>query len=59
MNAPNNGSCSVNLGSEWNTFYNVQADVKGNSQVTGEGGEQLGYEKKFTCEELEVYQVWF
>jgi hypothetical protein len=23
MNAPNNGSCSVNLGSAWDTFYNV------------------------------------
>lgn len=46
LNADNRGSCNVGK----NNFYDIEADSKGESPLTGEKG-------KFTCVELEVYKV--
>jgi hypothetical protein len=40
---------------ENDTDYKIKADENGNSPLTGEGAEDEGYRKKFTCVELEVY----
>ena len=58
MNKENGGRCYVNEG--WhNVYYNIVADENGNSPLTGEGHQQEGWFKEFTCEEVEVYQVFY
>jgi hypothetical protein len=49
MNKPNAGY------SEIGGSYMIPADEKGNSVLTGDGGNNNN--GNFTCEELEVYQV--
>ena len=58
MNASGNGRCCFNFnkdGGFHDTYYNIKADENNNSPLTGEGAENKGYVKKFTCVELEVY----
>ena len=58
MNGSGNGRCWVNKDGEYHTHYKIKADENGNSPLTGEGAEDKGYFKNFTCIELEVYQIW-
>ena len=52
MNSPENGICSTKgIGDA----YDIEKDSNGNSILTGEGA----IKKKFTCVELETYQVIF
>jgi hypothetical protein len=55
MNGSGNGGCCVDKDGWHDTYYKIKADENGNSPLTGEGAENEGYDKKFTCVELEVY----
>jgi hypothetical protein len=55
MNGPDGGWCYVDKDGEHDTYYKIKADQNGNSPLTGEGSEDEGYWKYFTCVELEVY----
>jgi hypothetical protein len=55
MNGPGCGRCWVDKDGVNDTYYKIKADENGNSPLTGEGAENEGYDKRFTCVELEVY----
>ena len=55
MNGSRNGVCFVDIDGEYDTNYKIKADENGNSPLTGEGAEDEGWDKRFTCIELEVY----
>jgi hypothetical protein len=55
MNGPRNGFCWVDKDGDHDTYYKIKADENGNSPLTGEGAEDEGSLKNFTCVELEVY----
>ena len=55
MNGSGHGSCWVDKDGGHVTYYKIKADKKGNSPLTGEGAENKGYIKNFSCVELEVY----
>ena len=55
MNGSGNGRCYVDIDGEYDTKYKIKADENGNSPLTGEGAEDEGSYKNFTCIELEVY----
>ena len=54
MNGSGHGWCYVDKDG-WDTYYKIKEDENGNSPLTGEGAENEGYDKSFTCVELEVY----
>lgn len=55
MNEKNNGYCHTNGYNS--SFFKVECDAEGNNKITGEGKDQKGDEKKYTCTGLEVYKV--
>jgi hypothetical protein len=55
MNGSGYGRCWVDKDGGHDTYYKIKADQNGNSPITGEGADNQGYNKKFTCVELEVY----
>lgn len=56
MNEENNCRCYVE---DTQCYYKVSEDADGNCPVTGAGGDKGNNKKKFTCVELEVYQLVF
>ena len=57
MNGSGHGQCWVNKDG-YDTYYKIKADENRNSSLTGEGADDIGFDKTFTCVELEVYQIW-
>jgi hypothetical protein len=58
MNGERNGRCFVDEeGVDEKTGFGIEEDENGNSPLTGEGEEDEGHEKYFTCVQLEVYQI--
>ena len=55
MNGSGHGYCYVDKDGWDTTCYKIKADEHGNSPLTGEGAENEGCYKHFTCVELEVY----
>jgi hypothetical protein len=56
MNGERNGRCFVDEeGLDEKTGFGIEEDENGNSPLTGEGEEDEGHEKYFTCVQLEVY----
>jgi hypothetical protein len=55
MNGSGHGRCWVDKDGGRDTYYKIKADENDNSPLTGEGAENEGFMKKFTCVELEVY----
>jgi hypothetical protein len=54
MNGPGNGRCYVDKDG-CDTNYKIKEDENANSPLTGEGADNEGHDKEFTCVELEVY----
>jgi hypothetical protein len=55
MNGSGHGWCCVDKGNIYDTWYKIKADENGNNPLTGEGADNEGFYKNFTCVELEVY----
>ena len=59
MNGERNGRCFVDIeGVDDKTGFGIEEDEFGNSTLTGEGADDEGHEKYFTCVQLEVYQIF-
>jgi hypothetical protein len=58
LNKEDAGYCYTN-GYDTGARYGIKSHSEGNHEVTGEGHKQKNDEKRFTCEELEVYRVTF
>ena len=58
MNESGHGYCYIEKDGENNRNYKIKADENGNNLLTGEGADNEGLLKRFTCVDLEVYQIW-
>jgi hypothetical protein len=58
LNAPNGGRAQANNFKD-GVRFNIKLDSEGNHEATGEGKEQEDDGKKFTCDEIEVFQLQF